>query len=86
MWSTKDCMMLALFAGGSANIARVYSCFTRVHVALVDKEKADSQKLLTLPDVKNVLTRGTEMQLVVGIDAPRYAALTAKTLGKTEAH
>ena len=33
--------VVTLFAGGSANIARVYSCFTRVHVALVDKEKAE---------------------------------------------
>ena len=82
IWSGKDCLMAALFVGGAGNIERVYSCFTRVHIALSDSAKAKTEKLASLPGVQNVIVRGAEIQLVVGIDAPRFASLLAKELGK----
>ncbi len=82
MWTSKDCLLIALHCGGSCNISSVASCFTRVHVSLLDVKKASSEKLSTISGVHNVLVRGNEMQMVVGIDAPRFAALLSKTLGK----
>lgn len=81
MWASSDCMKMALYAGGSGNIEKVYNCFTRLHIVLKDTAKINDEiikKFATLKDVKKVLLRGNEVQLVVGIDAVRISALCNK--------
>ena len=83
MWTSSDCLKMAMYAGGVGNIEKVYNCFTRLHIALKDLAKMNverEKKFQSLPDVKKLIMCGNEVQLVVGVDAVRISALCCKSL------
>ena len=84
MWTATDCLLLGALCGGTKNIVKIISCFTRVHVQVKDLELIDGKKrarLEKLPLVKMVLFRGDEVQLVVGTDSETVAKLCRRHLG-----
>lgn len=54
--------------GGSANIAGLTHCSTRLRFTLIDDDKADLDALKALPGVMTALRSGTQTQVVVGND------------------
>lgn len=55
-------------SGGIGNIAVVNHCATRLRLTLNEKSKLNENKLKSIKGVMGLVTRGTEIQVVIGTD------------------
>ena len=67
-WSGYDCLFLFEAVGGLNNIIEIEACFTRFRLLLKDIERVSEKKLRTLRGVKDVIMRGDEVHLVIGME------------------
>lgn len=69
LWNDEQINQFFEAFGGKENILLVENCTTRLRVVLKDMEYAfNQQDLMSLPDVKMVLKRSSEIQLVIGLN------------------
>lgn len=54
--------------GGQDNISVVNHCATRLRLTLRDPEKVNIERLKTIPEIMGVVTRGKEIQLIIGTE------------------
>ncbi|WP_440896701.1 PTS transporter subunit EIIC [Amphibacillus sp. Q70] len=54
--------------GGQDNISIVNHCATRLRLTLHDPERVNVEALETIPEVMGVVTRGKEIQLIIGTE------------------
>lgn len=68
--------------GGTENVSSVSSCFTRIRFVLKDRSIANDESLRSTAGVLSIVDAGSELQVVIGNDAPDvYAALERKLEG-----
>lgn len=56
------------FAGGSENIDSVHHCQTRLRFKLIDDSRADTDSIMKLDKVVQVINKGGMYQVVIGMD------------------
>lgn len=59
--------------GGTANLAEVSNCITRLRLVVSDIAKVDYQTLKSIPGVKGVISKGKAVQVVIGLQAEHVA-------------
>ena len=59
--------------GGTANLAEVSNCITRLRIVVSDIAKVDYQTLKSIPGVKGVISKGKAVQVVIGLQAEHVA-------------
>lgn len=60
------------FIGGKDNIRAVSHCMTRMRFVLVDKKKADKEKIENIPCVKGTFTQAGQYQVIIGNDVANF--------------
>jgi PTS system N-acetylglucosamine-specific IIC component len=59
--------------GGTANLAEVSNCITRLRIVVSDSAKVDQQALKSIPGVKGVISKDKAVQVVIGLQAEHIA-------------
>ena len=59
--------------GGTANLAEVSNCITRLRIVVIDSAKVDHQALKSIPGVKGVISKDKAVQVVIGLQAEHIA-------------
>ena len=67
--------------GGKENILSVDNCFTRLRVNIKDPAKLDEAAINKLPN-SDIVKKGTDIQIVYGLQVGRYQACCGGTAGK----
>lgn len=68
-WTKETCRVLFAALGGNANITGISCCTTRLRIQLLTKNMVDRNVLSALPDVKGIIDRTDEIQLIIGFSA-----------------
>jgi PTS system trehalose-specific IIC component len=68
----EDSRKLLEFIGGKENIGAVTHCVTRMRFVLNDPEKADTEKIESLPSVKGTFTQAGQFQVIIGNDVANF--------------
>lgn len=71
--------------GGSANIASVSHCLTRLRFALVDTEQANVKEIEKIPMVKGCFTNAGQFQIVIGTEVDQVYKSLVKITGSVGA-
>lgn len=79
-----DVDRLIALVGGSANIATVTHCITRLRFVLNDPTKADPKAIEALPMVKGCFTNAGQFQVVIGPEVDDYYKVLIATSGKDD--
>ena len=58
---------------GTANLAEVSNCITRLRIVVSDSAKVDQQALKSIPGVKGVISKDKAVQVVIGLQAEHIA-------------
>lgn len=64
------CKAILDVCGGSANIANVSHCMTRLRVQLRNASALDQEAAKKIPGVMNLIVQNGEYQFVIGQDVP----------------
>ena len=59
--------------GGTANLAEVSNCITRLRIVVIDSAKVDHQALKSIPGVKGIIGKDKAVQVVIGLQAEHIA-------------
>lgn len=84
IWTAETCRALFTALGGKDNITEMYCCATRLRIRLHEKDAADRVALSVLPEVKGLIERTEEIQLIIGIGAIEIYRLCSDERKKTE--
>lgn len=60
--------------GGAENIGNMTHCATRLRLNLVDRDKADDDKVGAIPGVLNVVYQAGQYQILIGTEVPKLYA------------
>ena len=63
---TEDAKLLLEYVGGKENINAVSHCVTRMRFVLADPDKADVDKIESLPSAKGTFTQSGQFQVIIG--------------------
>jgi len=68
-WTSNDFLNFLTYCGHKENIAELECCSTRLRIKFVDSAIIQKEKFSLLPKVKTILESGSELQLVIGLEA-----------------
>ncbi|WP_392562357.1 PTS trehalose transporter subunit IIBC [Orbus sturtevantii] len=77
-------VQLINFIGGKENVGSVTHCLTRLRFALNEPDKADIEKIKTLPFVKGCFTNSGQFQVIIGTNVGDYYKVLIQELGISE--
>lgn len=63
---TEDAKLLLEYVGGKENINAVSHCVTRMRFVLADPDKADVDKIESIPSAKGTFTQSGQFQVIIG--------------------
>ena len=63
---TEDTKLLLEYVGGKENINAVSHCVTRMRFVLADPDKADVDKIESIPSAKGTFTQSGQFQVIIG--------------------
>ena len=63
---TEDAKLLLEYVGGKENINAVSHCVTRMRFVLADPDKADVDKIESIPSAKGTFTQSGQCQVIIG--------------------
>lgn len=69
------------YCGGKENITKVWNCFSRLRMHVVDKDKVDLEKIKELEHVIGAQFGGGHFQVIIGSDVSEVTDLMRKELG-----
>ena len=67
-----DAKLLLEYVGGKENIRAVSHCVTRMRFVLVDNQKADVEKIESIPSAKGTFTQAGQFQVIIGNDVADF--------------
>ena len=76
--------MIIPLVGGKENVVRVLNCMTRLRFVLKDESLLKEEEIKELSDVKGVVRRGGQVQIVIGTEVSELAPIVRKDLGIAE--
>ena len=68
--------------GGAENIGNMTHCATRLRLNLVDRDKADDDKVGAIPGVLNVVYQAGQYQILIGTEVPKLYAEFEKSVAQ----
>lgn len=68
--------------GGAENIGNMTHCATRLRLNLVDRDKADDDKVGAIPGVLNVVYQAGQYQILIGTEVPKLYAEFEKAVAQ----
>jgi len=68
--------------GGAENIGNMTHCATRLRLNLIDRDKADDEKVGAIPGVLNVVYQAGQYQILIGTEVPKLYAEFEKAVAQ----